>query len=407
MSRNLLMTELRELKTTVGKNNKKIFGGDHWKFSDTIYFNLKGKSVKSDYNPTFPIMVKEIPNLLFNKKLFGIFWDTPTFKDTDCNYLFHVHDLSHIDYVISTSSGNTVEAMARAIKTYNEKRNKNVKAILLVPEVSAYKVSQSAIENNRYIKYVVLKNFTLDETRDFAKKLFLYLSNSFKVIHADPDIKTAAYAQLGVILKSYNLMNDNVCYVQTVSGGVGSIGLIESAIQYKENPEVLLVQPSNGNSAPIIDALNAHSNGNDPFSIFSDHTYKTPRFEPTLGSTKPIYAIKKFIEWREVEGRIIPVGVLEEKLNYYKNKILHNLIQEEIYPSKYIGLKLFDLEKSGFIAFTGAIIASNKIKANNIVVNFTGRYPDPKLIIPKTAKPHFVYKPTENIKDFISKLNLQ
>ncbi|MFX1280653.1 MAG: hypothetical protein ACFFA3_14855 [Promethearchaeota archaeon] len=401
------MTELRELNTTLSKNNKKIFGGDHWKFSDTIYFKLKGKSVKSDYNPTFPIMVKEIPNLLINKKMFGIFWDTPTFKDTDCTYLFHVHDLSHIDYVISTSSGNTVEAMARAIKTYNEKRNKNVKAILLVPELSAYKVSQSAIENNKYIKYVIMKNYTLDETRDFAKKLFVYLSNSFKVIHADSDMKTAAYTQLGVILKNYNLMNDNVCYVQTVSGGVGSTGLIESAIKYKENPEVLLVQPSNGNSAPIIDALNAHSNGKDPFSIFKDHNYKTPRFEPTLGSTKPIYAIKKFIEWREEEGRIIPVGVLEEKLNFYKNKILNSLIQEDIYPSKYIGLKLFDLEKSGFIAFTGAILASNKIEANNIVVNFTGRYPDPKLIIPKTAKPHFFYKTTENIKDFISKLNLQ
>ncbi|MFX0027686.1 MAG: hypothetical protein ACFE8B_00630 [Candidatus Hermodarchaeota archaeon] len=389
---------------SIQSNN--YIGGNNWKYSDKVYYKLTGKSVQSHYNPKIPIIVKEIPNLLHHKKVFGIFWNTPTFKDTDCNYLFHLYDTNHVDYVVSTSSGNTVESMARAIKIYNEERNKNLYAILLVPELSAYKVSQSAIENNTHIKYVVLRNSTLDNTREFANKLILYLSHSFKVIHADSDIKTAAYAQIGVILKNNNLMRDDVCYVQTVSGGVGATGLIESAIQFKSNPEVLVAQPCNGKTAPIVDALNAHLSGNDPISIFTDVNYNTPYIEPTLGSNKPIYAIKKFIEWRENGGRIIPVGVLEDKLNLYKEKILKSLIQANIYSNKDIGLKLYDFEKSGFIAFVGAITAANHIEANNIVVNFTGRYPDPELIIPRPASPHFKYKATKSFKDFTSKLNL-
>ena len=48
----------------------------------------------------------------------------------------------------------------------------------------------------------------------------------------------------------------------------------------------------------------------------------------------------------------------------------------------------------------------NLIEANNIVINFTGRYPDPELILPIPASPHFNFKTTESVKDFSSKLNL-
>ncbi|MHA2008961.1 MAG: hypothetical protein ACXABO_15910 [Promethearchaeota archaeon] len=381
-------------------------GGDNWEFSDIIYHKLTGKTVASNYQPRFSITVKELPNFLPSKNIFGLFWSTPTFKDTDSNYLFHLYDNDNIEYVVSPSSGNTVEGMARATRNYNQKKKKNVYAILLVPNLSAYKVSQSALENNPYAKYVVLKNSTLHDTRIFAKKLMKHLSNSFKVIQATHHTKTAAYAQIGLVLKNLNLMKNNTCYVQTVSGGVGPAGLIEAAFQLKLNPEILIVQPSNGKSTPIVDALNTHSSGNDPMSIFSNGRYSTSLIEPTLGSTHPLYAIKKFIKWRENGGTILPVAVIEEELTHYKNKIINSLVKAKIYPNKEVGMKLFNLEKSGFIAFVGAIISANKIEANNIIVNFTGRYPDPNLIVPKAATPYLLYDPINGVKELIRTLNL-
>ena len=381
-------------------------GGDNWEFSDNVYHKLTGKTVKSNYQPKLSIKVIEIPNILPKKNVFGLFWGTPTFKDTDCNYLFHVHNNDNIDYVISPSSGNTVEGMARAIRNYNHEMNKDVRAILLVPDLSAYKVSRSVIENNPYVKYVVLKNSTLDNTRTFAKNLIDHLSSNYKVIHATPHVKTAAYAQIGLALKKNMALSDDVCYAQTVSGGVGPAGLIESAYELNLNPEILIVQPLNKKSAPIVDALNAHSRGNNPLSIFDNGKYGTSHIEPTLGSTKPIYAINKFIQWRENGGRILPVKIIEENLNYYKNKILNCLVKARIYPNKDVGLKLFNLEKSGFMAFAGAIIYANNIKANKIIVNFTGRYPDPNLTIPSTATPNIYYNPVNGVKELTRRLNI-
>lgn len=386
---------------------KNHIGGNNWKFSDNIFNKLTGKRVKSTYFPKISVCLKEIPNFLPNKKVFGLFWSTPTFKDTDCNYLFHIHDKIDVDYVVSPSSGNTAEGMARAIKKYNKEMNKSIKAILLVPELSAYKISKSAIENNPYIRYVVLRNFSLDDTREFARNLINSLSSKFSVISANSDVKTAAYAQIGLVLSDNNLMNDDTCYVQTVSGGVGPAGLIESAYQLKSNPEILIVQPFNGKSTPIVDALIAHSIGSNPLSIIDEGKYETSHIEPTLGSVKPFYAIEKFVKWRENGGRITPTRVSKEELSNYKNKILDSLVNVDIYANKDVGLSLFNFEKSGFIAFVGAIISANKIEANKVVVNFTGRYPNPKLTIPTTALPNILFNPANSIKDLVRTLNLK
>jgi hypothetical protein len=386
---------------------KTHIGGDNWKFSDKIYYKLTGKRVKSNYLPKISILIKEIPKFLPNKKVFGLFWSTPTFKDTDSNYLFHIHDKNDIDYVVSPSSGNTAEGMARTIKKYNKEMNKSIKAILLVPELSAYKISKSAIENNPYVKYVVIKNYSLDETRDFARKLINRLSSKFSVKCANSDVKTAAYAQIGLVLSDNNLMNDDTCYVQTVSGGVGPAGLMESAYQLKFNPEILIIQPYNINSTPLVDALITHSSGNDPLSIFDNGKYKTSQIEPTLGSTRPFYAIKKFVKWRENGGRIIPVRVRRKELSKYKDKILDNLVKIGIYPNKNIGLSLYNIEKSGFIAFAGAIISAKNIKANNVIINFTGRHPDLKLTIPSIATPYILYNPVSSIKELLRTLILK
>ncbi|MHA2281910.1 MAG: hypothetical protein ACXAC5_13790 [Promethearchaeota archaeon] len=379
-------------------------GGNNWDFSDNIFYKLTGKKVESSYFPKISVYLKEIPKLVPNKKVFGLFWSTPTFKDTDSHYLFHIHDKNEVDYVVSPSSGNTAEGIARAVKKYNKEMNKSIKAILLVPEFSAYKISKSVIENNPYIRYVVIKNFTLDDTRDFARKLIDHLSSKFSVISANSDVKTAAYAQIGLILSKYNLMNDDTCYVQTVSGGVGPAGLIESSYQLKSNPQILVVQPFTRNSTPIVDALNTHSSGGDPLSIFGSVKYRTSQIEPTLGSTRPFYAIEKFVKWRENGGRILPVRVGREELSKYKDKILDSLVKIGIYPNKDIGLNLYDIEKSGFIAFVGAIISAKKVKVGNIIVNFTGRYLGSKLAIPSVALPDILYNPVNNIKELLRKL---
>ncbi|MFX1444094.1 MAG: hypothetical protein ACFFHV_11815, partial [Promethearchaeota archaeon] len=247
---------------------KSYIGGKNWIFSDEIYFKLSGTKVNSKFNPELGIFIMQISDIIPNKELYGLFWDSPTFKYTDCLYHFHVYDNIPADYIISTSSGNTVEAMARAVKFYNLEKNKHIKAILLVPELSAYKISKSAIINNPYIHYVVLKNSTLDSIRVFAEELNGKLSKQYKVISSDGNLKTAAYSQIGLALKNLGIFDENSCYVQTVSGGVGPAGVIESAFKLNENPEILLVQPHNGKSAPIVDALKLYTIGKEPFSIF-------------------------------------------------------------------------------------------------------------------------------------------
>jgi len=381
-------------------------GGEKWNFSDKIYMTLTKKRIRSNYNPKIFTTLQKIPNLIPNKEVFGLFWSKPTFKDVDCNYLLHLSDKDNIDYIISTSSGNTVESMARTIKKYNSEKHKNVKAILLVPELSSYKVSKSAIIDNPYVKFIVLKNSTLDSTRRFARELIDNLNANYKVVCADANKKTAAYAQIGFALKEEKLLNDNVCYVQTVSGGVGATGFIESALQLKENPEILVIQPSSEKSSPIVDALFQHSNGKDPLSVFKNGKYTTSRIEPTLGSGHPLYAIDKFVQWRENGGRIIPGRITKEDLVMHKEKILDALVNAGVYPDKDIGSKMYDLEKSGFIAFVGAIIFANKIESSNIVINFTGRYPDPDTLIPKPATPHLIFNPSKGVQELIKNLNL-
>ncbi|MFX1257430.1 MAG: hypothetical protein ACFFAN_06210 [Promethearchaeota archaeon] len=390
------------------KNSTESYiGGDKWKFSDRIYLKLTGKKVKSKYNPKIFVFIKQLQGILPKKKVIGLFWSTPTFKEIDCHYLFHVYDKSKVDYVISTSSANTVESMARTIKKYNQESHKNIKAILLVPELSSYKVAKSAIDDNPYINYIVLKNSTLDSIREFAVKLEEKISKNYSVVSANADLKTAAYAQMGFVLNNFNLMNENTCFVQTVSGGVGPVGIIESAYQLNVTPEILVIQPVNGKSTPIIDALNEHSCGKDPLSIFEERNYETSSIETTLGSTKPIYAIKKFIKWRENGGRILASQITREDLFQNKDFILDVLVGAGIYPNNEIGMKLFELEKSGFMAFIGVIKSANQINSKNIVINFTGRYLNNHSSIPIPAKPHVLFNPSNGIEELLNILKIK
>ncbi|MFX1366406.1 MAG: hypothetical protein ACFFCE_01870 [Promethearchaeota archaeon] len=381
-------------------------GGYKWRSSDKIYYKLTGRKINSKYFPTIPVSVSYLPDLIPNKNLFGLFWSTPTFKDTDCQYLFHVYDEYDIDIVISTSSGNTVESMANVIKRYNQESKKKIKAILLVPEISSFKVSKNAIENNPYVYYIVLKNSTLDSIREFASKLKEKLLERFNVILADANLKTAAYSQVGFVLDHMNLLNDDVCFVQTVSGGVCPAGVIEYASLYDINPEFLVVQPFDSKTTPIIDALNEHSVGHDPFEIFKKQNYETSNIETTLGSTKPLYAIEKFIQWREHGGKVLAAKISQEELCNQKNKVLKLLVDVGIYPTIDLALKFFELEKSGIIAFIGAIKSAKKINSNNIIVNFTGRYPEKNSFFPSSATPHILYNPEQGIEHLITMLNI-
>ncbi|MFX1410802.1 MAG: hypothetical protein ACFFA6_10635 [Promethearchaeota archaeon] len=385
---------------------RSYIGGFKWKFSDLIYYRLTKERIKSNYFPIIPIQVRYLPDLIPNKKLFGLFWGTPTFKDTDCQYLFHIYDEKEIDYIISTSSGNTVESMARSIKIYNEKSKKNIKAILLVPELSSFKVSRSVIENNPYVKFIVLKNSTLDSTRNFAAKLKKEMLENLMCVSADLNLKTAAYSQIGLALDQMNLLNDDLCYVQTVSGGLGPAGFIEYAYLANLSPEVLVIQPLSSMSTPIIDALTEHSLGHDPFGIFKKKTYVTSDFEPTLGSTKPIYAIEKFIRYRENGGRILTLQVSKETILNQKNNVLKTLINAKIYPTLHSSLFYLELEKSGLIAFVGAINAAKNIESETIIVNFTGRYPENNTILQHSATPHLYYDPKLGITKLIKILDL-
>ncbi|MBY8990717.1 MAG: hypothetical protein KGD58_08195 [Candidatus Lokiarchaeota archaeon] len=381
-------------------------GGDNWECSDIIYHKLTGKKIQSNYFPSIPVTVRVLPELISNKNLFCLFWGTPTFKDTDCQYLLHVYDQKKIDYIISTSSGNTVESMARTIKKYNIESKKEINVILLVPEISSFKVSKSAIENNPYVKYIVLKNSSLDSIRIFSVKLKRKLSESYKVVSADEKLKTAAYTQIGFVLDQMNLINSDTCYVQTVSGGVGPIGLIEYSLFAKLNPEILVVQPFSNRSMPIVDALDEHSLGKNPLDLFKQRTYETSEIEPTLGSTKPNFAIEKFIRWREDGMKIHPSQVSEKDIINYKDPILKDLVSANVYPSFDIGLKFVEIEKSGLIAVIGAIISAKSIKSKNIVVNFTGRYPENNSILPIPATPYTYYDPNRGINHFMEILNL-
>lgn len=389
---------------------RKIFesyiGGYKWRSSDRIYYKLTGRKINSKYFPTIAISVRYLPDFIPNKNVYGLFWSTPTFKDTDCQYLFHVHDENNVDYVISTSSGNTVESMANNIKKYNQESKKKIKAILLVPKISSFKVSKIAIVNNPYVNYIVLENSTLDSTRDFAVKLKEKMLESFNVVSADEDLKTAAYSQIGFVLDQMNIFNDDLCFVQTVSGGVGPAGVIEYALQYNVNPEILVVQPLSSKSTPIIDALNEHSSGHDPFGVFKKKIYETSNIETTIGSTKPIYAIEKFIQWRENGGKILATKISYEDIFSQKNIILKTLVNAGLYPTLDLGLKFVELEKSGLIAFIGAINSAKKIESNNIIINFTGRYPEKDSNLPSSAAPHIIYNPDKGVEQLIKMLNI-
>jgi len=87
--------------------------------------------------------------------------------------------------------------------------------------------------------------------------------------------------------------------------------------------------------------------------------------------------------------------------------ILENLVKVGIYPNINIGSKLFELEKSGFIAFAGAMNSVNKIESKNIIINFTGRYMDPNSSIPISASPHILYNPSKGIDPLLDLLNIK
>ncbi|MFX1297733.1 MAG: hypothetical protein ACFFD2_23160, partial [Promethearchaeota archaeon] len=279
-------------------------------------------------------------------------------------------------------------------------------AILLVPDISSFKVDKRVIEDNKNVKYIVLKNSNLDNIRLFASNLKEAMSKKYSIIIADVSLKTAAYAQIGLVLNEMDLMNDDTCIVQTVSGGVGPAGVIESAYKLKANPEFLVVQPLDGNSAPIVDALEVHSKGNNPLSIFKKKQYEIPKIEKTLGSTKPIYSIEKFIKWRENGGQILGSYVPKDQILKYRSKILKILVKSRIYQSKVIGSKLFNLEKSGFIAFIGTILSQNQIKSNNVIVNFTGRCLESNAPFPTSATPYIKFDPTVGCSKLLKALDL-
>lgn len=71
-------------------------GGNNWKNSDSIYYKLTEKKIRSKYFPIIPVSVRCFPELIPNKKVFCLCWSTPTFKDTDCQYLLHVYDENEI-----------------------------------------------------------------------------------------------------------------------------------------------------------------------------------------------------------------------------------------------------------------------------------------------------------------------
>lgn len=387
-------------------NYNSYIGGSNWQVSDKIYHKLTGKRIQSNYYPIIPLSVQYSPSFIPNKKLFCLLWGRPTFKDTDSQYLLHVFDEQEIDYIISTSSGNTVESMARSLKEYNNETKKDLKAILLVPEISSFKVSKSVIENNPYVKYIILKNATLDSTRNFSEKLKEVLSKSYEIVLADANLKTAAYSQIGHVLDQINILNNDTCYVQTVSGGVGVTGFIEYALENALNPEILVVQPSSNTSTPILDALNEAAINHDPLSVFEKQKYETSSIESTLGSTKPIYAIKKFIHWMEIGGRILPCQISNQDILDQKDIIVKKLVNAQVYPNFDVGLKFFELEKSGVIAFIGAIKSANIIKSKHIIVNLTGRYPEKSSFLPSSATPDLVYDPNQGINQLIEILNL-
>jgi len=388
-----------EIDTYIGK--------EKWNFSDEIYQKLTGIKVESNFNPEVQLKIVELPGILKCKRLFGIFWSTPTFKDIDCNYLFRVYDNRNIDYVISSSSANTAEGVARVIQSYNKTLKKRAKAILLVPEISSFKMDEKVINKNPYVKYVVLKNSNLDCARKVALELKERIEKKLSVVLAGEDLKTAAYAQIGLALKERDLLNEKSCIVQTVSGGVGPAGIIESAYKLNVKPKLLVVQPLDGNSAPIVDVLNEHSKGRDPITLFNRKNFETPKVETTLGSTKPIYGINKFVKYRENGGIIYASYISKEEIFENRDRILYLLIKHGLYQNREIGVKLFDLEKSGFIAFIGVIKSENLIESENIIVNFTGRllkFNDP---VPKPAKPHIKFDETQGISKLIDLLKLK
>ncbi|MFX1276236.1 MAG: hypothetical protein ACFFAT_14500, partial [Promethearchaeota archaeon] len=185
-----------------------------------------------------------------------------------------------------------------------------------------------------------------------------------------------------------------------------NMGFIEASNELNVKPEILVIQPINGNSVPIIDALDEHSRGNDPISIIEHGNYETSTIETTLGSTRPIYAVKKYIKWREDGGRISGTRVINNELLKYRNKVLKFLIEAGIYPNEELGLHYYELEKSGFIAFTGTFNSIDIIESENIVINFTGRYIDPTSTFPKTATPHILFDPLKGIDELLKVLEL-
>ena len=186
------------------------------------------------------------------------------------------------------------------------------------------------------------------------------LSDNFNVATASEDLKTAAYAQIALLLNNANLLDENTCYIQTTSGGVGPAGFLEGARLLAHVPEILVVQPENGHPGPLVDALLKHAEGENPFTFLRQNKYSTSMLEPTLGSTKPLYALQKLVHWREEGGSVITVSVSKRDLFRQKSRILTQLVKLGIYPNPTIGTQFFQLEKSGFICITGAIKVCTK-----------------------------------------------
>lgn len=384
-------------------------GGGKWEFSDAIYQRLTCNTVRSNFNPSIRAFIADMGTLIPDKQTFCIYWDAPTFKDIDCNYLLHVVDQCNPNLILSTSSGNTVEGLARIIQRYNDDTGNSVEAILLVPEISAYKVSARTIHDNPHVKYLVLRNATLDSTRAYATKLFAALSETRHVVVASEDLKAAAYAQMGLMLDGVNLFDDEMCYVQTVSGGVGPAGIMEAAHEMGRDPELLVIQPINGTPGPIVDALVEHTAGRDPLLLLHEGHYETSQIEPTLASTMPIYTVNKLVSWREAGGRVGGTSVPWNYLRQQKDRILKALVRIGVYSDARIGQYFFDIEKSGFLAIAGAMLAAQSIQSQKIIINFTGRRPEsvsPGISDFEVATPHFFFDPTlVPIDEIVEKLS--